>query len=74
MLTPDECFEQLKPCLEQLARKISTAPCNQQGLAVLVATFTMTIAGNKMNLPLPEAAHEVATLIADAAATPRVLQ
>jgi hypothetical protein len=65
-MTPAQCFEQLKPGLAELARAIRTAPCNQAGLALLVAAYAFTLAAKTMGKDQFANAREVADLIVEA--------
>lgn len=63
--TPAECFAALRPALMDMARLINSAPCNQVGLAVMVAAHMFGVAGAAMGKDSITGAREVADLIVE---------
>lgn len=64
-MTPGQCFEALKPALAELTRVVKTAPCNEAGLAVMVAVYAFTLAAEAMGKDTFANAREVADLIVE---------
>jgi hypothetical protein len=65
-ISPEECFDRLKPWLADLAYAIRTAPCDEAGLAVMVATYTFALAAQSMGKSAFTDGREVADLIVNA--------
>lgn len=68
MANVNQCFDELKPTLEEFARLISDAPLDKAervGLSILVATYTCGIVAGTLGQEPHECASQVADLIRD---------